>query len=51
MEEILQVTPEDFATFGELLARLADGGHGVRAALGGETPVTASQLFDSVESL
>ncbi len=51
MEEILQVTPEDFAAFGDLLARLGDEGHGVCAALGGEAPVNASNLFDTVESL
>ncbi len=51
MEDILQTTAEDFAAFGELLAKLGNGGHGVRAAVGGETPVGASRLFDSVHQL
>lgn len=51
MKEILQTAPRDFADFGELLARLADEEHGIRAALGGEIPVNESRLFDIVEQL
>ena len=49
--QILTTTPQNFADFADMVAKLQQGGHGVRAALGGEDALRASGLFDSITEL